>query len=122
MPSGYEEEFRAVGRMLWEAGLVSSHGGNMSVRLPDGGLLVTRTGAMLGRISEGDLVTVAADGSSPGEPSMDTEVHRAVYEATGAGVVLHAHPRHAIALSLVTDAVEPADAEGRLRLGLVPVV
>ncbi len=63
MPSGYEEEFRAVGRMLWEAGLVSSHGGNMSVRLPDGGLLVTRTGAMLGRISEGDLVTVSSDGS-----------------------------------------------------------
>ncbi len=122
MPSDYEEEFRAVGRMLWEEGLVSSHGGNMSVRLPDGGLLVTRTGAMLGRISEGDLVTVAADGSSPGEPSMDTEVHRAVYEATGAGVVLHAHPRHAIALSLVADAVEPVDAEGRLRLGIVPVV
>ncbi len=122
MASGYEEEFRAVGRMLWEAGLVSSHGGNMSVRLPDGGLLVTRTGAMLGRIGEGDLVTVSSEGSSPGAPSMDTEVHRAVYEATGAGVVLHAHPRHAIALSLVADAVEPADAEGRLRLGLVPVV
>ncbi len=53
---------------------------------------------------------------------MDTEVHQAVYEATGAGVVMHAHPRHAIALSLVADAVEPADAEGKLRLGTVPVV
>ena len=116
------EAFRAVGRMLWEAGLVSSHGGNMSVRLPDGGLLITRTGAMLGRLDEGDLVMVAADGSSEGEPSMDTSVHRAVYAATDAGAVLHAHPRHAIALSLVADAVEPADAEGRLRLGSVPVV
>ena len=122
MPSDYDEEFRAVGRMLWEAGLVSSHGGHMSVRLPDGGLLVTRTGAMLGRISEGDLVMVAADGSSPGEPSMDTEVHQAAYEATGAGVVLPAPPRHAITRSLVADAVEPAEAEGRLRLGLVRVV
>jgi L-fuculose-phosphate aldolase len=60
---------------------------------------------------------------------MDTAVHRAVYAATAslpagrqAGVVLHAHPRHAIALSLVTDAVEPVDAEGKLRLGSVPVV
>ena len=122
MASDYAEELRAAGRMLWEAGLVSSHGGNMSVRLPDGGLLVTRTGAMLGRIGEGDLVTVFIDGSSSGEPSMDTEVHRAVYEATGAGVVMHAHPRHAIALSLVADEVEPVDAEGRMRLGLVPVV
>jgi L-fuculose-phosphate aldolase len=108
--------------MLWEAGLVSSHGGNVSVRLPDGGLLITRTGSMLGRLGEGDLVTVAADGTSEGEPSMDTAVHRAVYEATGAGAVVHAHPRHAIALSLVLDALEPADAEGKLRLGAVPVV
>ena len=114
--------FLAAGRMLWEAGLVSSHGGNMSVRLPDGGLLVTRTGSMLGRLGDVDLVVVAADGSSRGEPSMDTALHRAVYEATGAGAVLHAHPRHAIALSLVMDVIEPADAEGKLRLGVVPVV
>ena len=122
MRSDQQEVFRAVGRMLWEAGLVSSHGGNMSVRLPDGGLLITRTGAMLGRIGEGDQVTVAADGSSRGEPSMDTAVHRAVYAATDAGAVLHAHPRHAIALSLLLDALEPADAEGKLRLASVPVV
>ena len=114
--------FLAAGRMLWGAGLVSSHGGNMSVRLPDGGLLVTRTGSMLGRLGDGDLVTVAADGSSRGEPSMDTALHRAAYEATGAGAVLHAHPRHAIALSLAMDVIEPADAEGKLRLGVVPVV
>jgi len=114
--------FRAAGRMLWEAGLVSSHGGNMSVRLPDGGLLVTRTGSMLGRLGDGDLVMVAADGSSPGEPSMDTVLHRAVYDATGAGAVMHAHPRHAIALSLTAEVIEPADAEGKLRLGAVPVV
>jgi len=116
------DEFRAAGRTLWEAGLVSSHGGNMSVRLPDGGLLVTRTGSMLGRLGNGDLVVVATDGSSRGEPSMDTTLHRAVYDATGAGSVLHAHPRNAIALSLAMDVIEPADAEGRLRLGVVPVV
>jgi L-fuculose-phosphate aldolase len=116
------EDFRAAGRMLWEAGLVSSHGGNMSVRLKEGGLLVTRTGSMLGRLGEGDLVVVAADGSSRGEPSMDTALHRAAYEASGTGAVLHAHPRHAIALSLAMDVIEPADAEGRLRLGGVPVV
>jgi L-fuculose-phosphate aldolase len=122
MSSEREDEFRAVGRMLWEVGLVSSHGGNMSVRLTDGGLLITRTGSMLGRLDDGDLVSVAADGSSDGEPSMDTEVHRAVYAATAARAVLHGHPRHAIALSLAMDVVEPADAEGKLRLGSVPVV
>jgi L-fuculose-phosphate aldolase len=122
MADGALDGFRAAGRMLWEAGLVSSHGGNISVRLPEGGLLVTRTGAMLGRLGEGDLVSVAADGSSGGEPSMDTALHRAVYEVSGAQAMLHAHPRHAIALSLAMDVIEPADAEGRLRLGAVPVV
>ena len=122
MADAAPDSFRAAGRTLWEAGLVSSHGGNMSVRLPDGGLLVTRTGSMLGRLDEGDLVLVAADGSSRGEPSMDTALHRGVYEGSGAGAVLHAHPRHAIALSLTMDVIEPADAEGRLRLGAVPVV
>ena len=122
MADAAPDSFRAAGRTLWEAGLVSSHGGNMSVRLPDGGLLVTRTGSMLGRLDEGDLVLVAADGSSRGEPSMDTALHRGVYDASGAGAVLHAHPRHAIALSLTMDVIEPADAEGRLRLGAVPVV
>jgi len=116
------DEFRAAGRTLWEAGLVSSHGGNMSVRLPDGSLMVTRTGSMLGRLGDADLVVVAADGSSRGEPSMDTALHRSAYEASGAGAVLHAHPRHAIALSLVMEVIEPADAEGKLRLGAVPVV
>ena len=47
MADGALEDFRAAGRMIWEAGLVSSHGGNMSVRLRDGGLMVTRTGSML---------------------------------------------------------------------------
>ena len=122
MTNAAPDGFLAAGRMLWEAGLVSSHGGNMSVRLPDGGLLVTRTGSMLGRLGEGDLVTVTADGSSGGEPSMDTALHRAVYEVSGAQAVLHAHPRHAIALSLAMEAIEPADAEGKLRLGAVPVV
>src|SRR3972149_4826351 len=55
MADGALDGFRAAGRMLWEAGLVSSHGGNISVRLPAGGLLVTRTGAELGRLSEGGL-------------------------------------------------------------------
>src|SRR3970040_2014228 len=122
MADGALDGFRAAGRMLWEAVLVSSHGGHMSARLPDGALLVTRTGAMLGRLSEGDLVTVTADGSSRGEPSMDTALHRAVYEASGAQAVLHAPPPHAIALSLAMDVIQPADAEGRLRLGAVPVV
>ena len=117
------EDFQQVGRFLWEAGLVSSHGGNLSVHLPDGAVLITRHGAMLGRIQEGDLVTVQADGRADGDPSIDTPLHRAVYDETDARAVVHAHPRHAIALSLVRRAIEPQDLEGQHYLGdLIPVV
>ena len=117
------EEFRQVGRMLWEAGLVSSHGGNMSLRLEDGGLIITRHGCMLGRIREGDLVRVAPDGSAPGEPSMDTALHRAIYTAQSqARAVIHAHPRHAIALSSTYESLEPWDLEGRHYLKSIPIV
>jgi len=117
------DEFQQVGRLLWEAGLISSHDGNLSLRLPDGRVLITRHGCMLGRIRQDDLVTVAPDGSSQGDPSLDTTLHLAVYQQTEARAIVHAHPRHAIALSLARSAIEPQDMEGKHYLGsLVPVV
>ncbi len=117
-------DFQQVGRLLWEAGLISSHGGNMSIRLPDGAVLITRHGCMLGRIQEGDLLTVAPTrrGAAGGEPSLDTRLHLAVYEQTEARAVVHAHPRHAIALSLVGTAIEPQDLEGKHYLGSLVLV
>ncbi len=117
------EEFRKVGRMLWEAGLISSHGGNMSRRLDDGSLIITRHGCLLGHLQEGDLLQVAADGSFTGQPSADMALHQAIYAAQPqAGAVIHAHPRHAIALSLLQGAIEPQDLEGAHHLKSIPVL
>ncbi len=122
VPPEVVDQFRQVGRLLWEAGLVSSHGGNLGLRLPDGAIVVTCHGAMLGRLDEASLVVLGhAEGR---EPSSDADVHRAILDATGAGAVAHAHPRHAIALSLLAEGdLEPRDLEGRHYLGKrVPVV
>lgn len=116
------EAFRQVGRLLWEAGLVSSHGGNLSVRLADGRLVITRHGCRLGLIGAEDLVRVGRGGRTEGEPSLDTAIHRAIYKATEAGAVVHAHPLHAIALSLLSSTIEPQDWEGQHYLGPVAVV
>lgn len=115
-------DFQEVGRDLWVAGLISSHGGNMSVRLGDA-VVITRHASMLGRLGHGDLVRLAL-GSASGqpEPSMDTSIHQAIYAATAARAVVHAHPRHAIALSLLRQGIEPLDLEGRHHLSVVPVV
>lgn len=116
-----------AGKDLRADGLVTSHGGNVSVRRPRGGAVVSATGAMLGRLTDDLLVAVEADGelreADAAAPSSDTAVHLAIYEACpDAGAVVHAHPVHAIALGYERDAIDPANLEGRLFLGSVPVL
>jgi glycerate kinase len=116
-----------VGKDLRADGLVTSHGGNVSARRMRGGAVISATGAMLGRLTNDLLVAVEADGTQRDQeapaPSSDTAVHLAIYEACAdAGAVVHAHPVHAIALAYGRGAIDPANLEGRLFLGRVPVV
>jgi len=116
------DRFRRVGRDLYVAGLVSSHGGNMSVRRREA-IVITTHGSRLGYLTRADLLEVAPDAAPVAEPSMDLALHQAIYAAIPqAQAVLHAHPRHAIALSLVSIEIRPRDLEGRHYLGQVPVI
>ena len=116
------DQFRRVGRDLYATGLVSSHGGNMSVRRREG-LLITTHGSRLGHLTQADLVQVTPNVAPVAEPSVDLTLHEAIYAAVPqARAVVHAHTRHAIALSLLSNEIRPRDAEGRHYLTLVPVV
>ncbi|GBD24589.1 L-fuculose phosphate aldolase [bacterium HR29] len=116
------EQFRAVGEELARRGLVTTHGGNLSVRT-DGGFWITGTGKRLGSLTAADLAFVGDDGTAAGPaPSSDTAIHAAVYRVAGAGAVAHAHPACATAWSLAVDPFVPIDHEGILILGAVPVV
>lgn len=111
-----------VGKDLYQLGLVTSHGGNLSVRVP-GGMWITGTGAMLGRLRERHISFVHTGGQHEGpSPSSDTLLHSTVYAVTGAGAVVHAHPRHATALSFDLDVFTPPDFEGQLHLTDIPVI
>lgn len=116
-----------AGRELWTAGLVTSHGGNLSSRRGRSGALISATGAMLGRLSPETLVPVNAGGRPDGvpgpEPSSDTGIHLAIYrEVPEAAAVIHAHPVHAIAMAFEWDVIQPRNLEGRLFLGRIPVI
>ena len=93
--------------------LVSSHGGNISVRFGDR-IIIKRRGAMLGRLKPHDLIETGLEKNDSGVALASTEliVHRAIYKATPALAVVHAHPRVAIALSLSRDEIVPIDNEG----------
>lgn len=106
------EEFKRIGKYLFQEGLVDSHGGNLSLRQGDK-IYITRRDVMLGEIKEGDIVEV---GMSKGEndelASRELSTHRAVYRETKAEAIVHAHPPNAIAISITDNKIVPQDAEG----------
>lgn len=122
VPPGVMREFQLVGRDLYHLGLVTSHGGNLSLRAGND-MWITGTGTRLGHLEPRHISLVRADGRSEGPPpSRDTILHSTIYAITGATAVAHAHPRHAIALAFDLDVFVPGDLEGQLHLKEVPVV
>lgn len=114
-------QFQTVGRDLFARGLVSSHSGNLSIRIGDG-VIITRRGSMLNNLQEHDLIETGISKNSRSTPlaSVDLAIHRAIYRETQALAVVHAHPPHAIALSLTATELM-YNIEGLSLSGAVPV-
>jgi L-fuculose-phosphate aldolase len=113
----------SAGRELVARGLVVGTAGNLSVRSGNQ-ILVTPTGARLDRL-EPDLLTVVdlADGAHRDGPAPTSELplHLAVYRATGAAAVAHAHPLASIAVAGVVDELPPVHYVTMLLGGVVRV-
>ena len=116
-------QFQTLGHDLFTRGLISSHTGNLSIRLGDH-LIITRRGCQLGALQEHDLIETGINKNDRFTPLASTElaVHRAIYQKTPALAVVHAHPPHAVALSLTETEVVPSSAEGLDTVGRVPVL
>jgi len=94
-------QFQTVGHDLFSRGLVSSHTGNLGIRLGDR-LIITRRGSKLGCLQENDLIETGISKNDRSTPlaSIELAVHRAIYRITSASAIVHAHSPYAIALSL----------------------
>ncbi len=116
-------QFQTVGNGLFTRGLVSSHSGNLSIRLRDR-LIITRRGCRLSCLDENDLIETGITKNDRSTPLASTElaVHRAIYVLSPALAVIHAHPPHAIALSLTEREIVPNCLEGLETIGKVPVL
>lgn len=117
-------DFAEIGRDMFIGGLVGSHSGNMSVRV-DGRVVITRSGARLGRLASADLVeSGVSDESVPNEASSEASVHLAVYATSDHLAVIHGHPGNAIAVSLLENGAEftPRTLEACHYMPRVPIV
>ena len=117
------EMFREIGEDLYTAQMVSSHGGNLSIRLGDR-VIIKRRGAQLGRLKPHDLIETRLDKNDSGVALASTEliVHRAIYQNTPALAICHCHPRTAVAFSFSRDEYVPIDNEASYLLKKIPVV
>jgi 3-dehydro-4-phosphotetronate decarboxylase len=106
------EEICRLGRSLFERGLTPGSSGNISVKLDDGGYIVSPTNASLGSLDPARLSRLDADGKlvSGDAPTKEVPLHSALYQTRGAArAVVHLHSTHSVAVSLLAD-VDPRDA------------
>ncbi len=116
-------QFQAVGQNLFARGLISSHSGNLSIRLGDR-LFITHRNSMLGCLKDHDLIETGLSRNDRSTPLASTElnVHRCIYRNTTASAIVHAHPGHAVALSFTERKIVPCDIEGQSLFTHVPVL
>lgn len=106
------EEICRFGRSLFERGLTPGSSGNISLRLDDGGWLVTPTNASLGFLDPARISRLDGKGLllSGDKPTKEIPLHNALYETRGsARAIVHLHSTHAVAVTLLPE-IDPRAA------------
>ncbi|MBB3458277.1 ribulose-5-phosphate 4-epimerase/fuculose-1-phosphate aldolase [Rhizobium sp. BK313] len=124
------EEICRTGQSLFERGLTSGSTGNISVRLADGGWLMTPTNASMGSLDPARLSLFDAAGRlvSGDAPTKEAFLHFSMYGERGdAGAVVHLHSSHATAVSIMRDidpddVMPPLTAYYVMRVGRLPLI
>jgi ribulose-5-phosphate 4-epimerase/fuculose-1-phosphate aldolase len=110
--SRIREDICRLGRSLFERGLTPGSSGNISVKLDDGGWLVTPTNASLGFLDPARLSRLAPEGKliSGDAPTKEVPLHSALYQTREAArAVVHLHSTHSVALSMLPE-IDPRAA------------
>ncbi|WP_173571906.1 methylthioribulose 1-phosphate dehydratase [Acetobacter oeni] len=99
-----------AGHRMDDRGWVPATAGNLSIRLADGRIAITRSGGHKGFLTSDGVIEVGLNGEARHEgdrPSAETLLHCQIYEHfPNAGAVLHGHSVAATVLSMVIK--EPA--------------
>ncbi|MCL4295782.1 MAG: class II aldolase/adducin family protein [Anaerolineae bacterium] len=125
------EEIILVGKLMYERGLIVAADGNISARVDEQAILVTPSGLCKGMMTPDQLITIDLAGRKIGpetaanrdlKPTSEITMHLEVYhQRPDVLAVVHAHPPHAIALSIagisLADCMLP---EAIVGLGLTP--
>jgi ribulose-5-phosphate 4-epimerase/fuculose-1-phosphate aldolase len=128
--SRLREDLCRLGRSMFTRGLTHGSTGNLSVRLPDGGYLMTPTGSNLGELDPARLSKLDAQGRhlDGDKPTKESFLHIAMYEERErSAAVVHLHSTFSTAVSVLDgvnpdDVLPPLTAYYVMRIGSLPLV
>ena len=124
------EQLCGFAKSLFDRGLTGGNTGNISVRTPDGGLLVSPTGTSFGTLDPAELARFDEKGVhvSGLKPTKEMPLHSAFYETRSTtGAVVHLHSTHSVAYSLLPghdpeNFLPPLTAYAIMKLGKVSLL
>ena len=91
---------------VYQKGLTTTSGGNLSILDSDGNIWITPSGIDKGSLTPSDICKVLPDGTVEGKykPSVELPFHRSVYQTRpDVSAVLHAHPPALVSYSLIRE-------------------
>lgn len=124
------EQIVTYGKSLFDRGLTMGSSGNISVRLDDGGWLMTPTNACLGRLDPARISRLDSEGRllDGDKPTKESFLHMAMYaERPQSQAIVHLHSTHSVAVSCLPDidshdCIPPLTAYYVMRVGRLPLV
>jgi ribulose-5-phosphate 4-epimerase/fuculose-1-phosphate aldolase len=124
------EKLCACGHSLFARGLTFGTSGNLSVRLPEGGWLMTPTNISLGDLDPASLSHLDENGRvvSGDAPTKEAFLHLSMYrKRPQCEAVVHLHSTHAVAVSCLcgldaSDCLPPLTAYYVMRIGRLPLI
>lgn len=128
--SRLRSELLMVAESLFQRGLTAGSSGNISVRLDDGGYLMTPTNSSLGRLDSDQLARLDRSGRhiGGGLPTKEAALHLAMYgRRPGDNAIVHLHSPHATAVSCLDgldqdNCIPPLTAYHVMRIGRLPLI
>lgn len=126
----HRDEIVLMAKSIFDRGLTFGATGNISVRLDDGGWLMTPTGSTMGNLDPARLSKLDRDGNliSGDKPTRETFLHMAMYdERPQSGAIVHLHSTYSVAVSCCADVdpknvLPPITAYYAMRIGKLPLV
>ena len=99
-----KNELIETGRLLYEKGMLAGSDGNLSAKIDENRLLISRRGVAKGRLRNDDFVELNLEGeliSGSCQPSSETAMHLTVYKnRADIRCCLHSHPAYATSFAV----------------------